>query len=57
MASTSSIADLLTAFRSYYYQFTNAVRDAVISNSDAVVLARLGDDVDQYMQLVNQVRP
>ena len=48
--------DLLTAFRSHYYRFEQAVTDSLIYPTDSTVLARLGDDLDGFVNLVGEVR-
>lgn len=50
-------ADLLNAFRAHYHRFTQVVHEAITSHADSTVLARLGDDLDEYLVLVNEVRP
>jgi hypothetical protein len=50
-------ADLLNAFRAHYHHFLQAVHEAITSNADSNVLARLGDDLDEYLVLVNEVSP
>lgn len=47
---------LLEAFRLYYHRYAAAVTEAVLSSADTNVLARLGDDLDEYLSLVTQVR-
>ncbi|KAJ7922570.1 hypothetical protein B0H13DRAFT_2409610, partial [Mycena leptocephala] len=46
--------ELLNAFRAHYRRYENAVHEAVVNSTDAVVLWRLGDDLDQYLGLVNE---
>ena len=46
---------LITAFRLHYHHFDRAVHDALAVPTDSVVLARLGDDVDEYSAIVNEV--
>lgn len=46
---------LLNAFRTHYHQFSNTIHDAVASNADSTVLARLRDDLDEYYNLVLEV--
>jgi hypothetical protein len=56
MSLTGPAADeLLNAFRAHYRRYENAVHEAVVNSTDAVVLWRLGDDLDQYLGLVNEV--
>lgn len=54
-SSTSSQQDLLSAFVTHYQHFQRVVPKAVTGNTDSTVLARLGDDVDTFMQLVIEV--
>jgi hypothetical protein len=48
--------NLLNAFRAQYQHFSIAIPSAIQSNADSVVLARLGDDLDEYYNLVQEVR-
>lgn len=48
-------AALLDAFRTHYHRFNTAIHSACGGQTDSVVLARLGDDIDQYLNLVNEV--
>ncbi|KAJ7705834.1 hypothetical protein B0H14DRAFT_3099686 [Mycena olivaceomarginata] len=45
---------LLNAFRSHYQRFQTAVTDLVGSNADAIVISRLGDDIDEFAEIVNE---
>ncbi|KAJ7886337.1 hypothetical protein B0H13DRAFT_2020607, partial [Mycena leptocephala] len=55
MSLTGPAADeLLNAFRAHYRRYENAVHEAIANSTDAVVLWRLGDDLDQYLGLVNE---
>jgi hypothetical protein len=47
--------ELLEAFRVHYRRYEAAVRETVTNSADAVVLWRLGDDLEQYIALVNEV--
>lgn len=47
--------DLLAAFRTHYVQFEQAVRDVLLNPTDPTVLARLGDDLDEFAVLANEV--
>jgi hypothetical protein len=47
--------DLLAAFREHYHRFTQAVNDTISNATDSIVLARLGDALDEYSGLVNEV--
>ncbi|KAJ7456996.1 hypothetical protein FB451DRAFT_1341984 [Mycena latifolia] len=52
--SGPALEELLNAFRAHYRRYENAAHDAVANSADAVVLWRLGDDLDQYIGLVNE---
>lgn len=58
---TSSEATLLDAFRFHYQRIESGVIEATSttatssSGSDLVVVERLGDDIDEYTSLFNQV--
>ncbi|KAJ7451459.1 hypothetical protein B0H11DRAFT_1877199 [Mycena galericulata] len=45
---------LLDAFRSHYNRFQHSVAAIIQTPTDAVVIACLGDDLDEYAQLVRQ---
>lgn len=47
---------LLDAFRSHYHRFETSVTNIIQSPTDAVVIARLGDDLDEFARLVQEVR-
>ncbi|KAJ7649550.1 hypothetical protein DFH06DRAFT_996413 [Mycena polygramma] len=47
-------AELLDAFRTHYNRFQTSVADIIQNPADAVVIARLGDDLDEYADLVAQ---
>lgn len=46
---------LLDAFRLHYNRFQSTVAGIIQNPTDAVVIARLGDDLDEYTELVHQV--
>jgi hypothetical protein len=46
---------LLTAFRQYYHQFQDAITYALGNPTDPTVLARLGDDLDEFANLAEHV--
>lgn len=46
---------LLAAFRLHYRRFEQAVAEALINPTDSTVLARLGDDIDEFATLASQV--
>jgi hypothetical protein len=52
---TENDTELLSAFRTHYYRFEQAVNEAKAVSADSNVLARLGDDLDEYSGLVTQV--
>ena len=58
MASLSEIsqAELQAAFRTHYYHFVQSIDEAAARPADSTVLARLGDSLDEYLGLLNQVR-
>lgn len=47
--------DLLSAFRINYSKFERAIQEAVVDATDSTVLARLGDDLDEFANLVIEV--
>lgn len=48
---------LLNAFRTHYHRFVERVGEVVGSRSDPIVIARLGDDLDEFAAIVAAVRP
>jgi hypothetical protein len=56
MALPSPATSLLDAFKLHYNRFQDAVTAIIQTPTDAVVIARLGDDLDEYIQLVEQVQ-
>ncbi|KAJ7662792.1 hypothetical protein DFH06DRAFT_1088364 [Mycena polygramma] len=46
--------ELLEAFRAHYHRFQASVTEIIHNPTDAVVIARLGDDVDEFAQMVQQ---
>lgn len=46
---------LLGAFRTHYRRYEHLVREATSNPTDSTVLARLGDELDEYLALVIQV--
>lgn len=44
--------DLLDAFRHHYFRYEAIVRDAITHATDSTVLARIGDDLDEYSTLL-----
>lgn len=57
LSSSGSVGnlDLLVAFRTHYERFERAVGDVLLSPTDPTVLARLGDDLDEFAALANEV--
>jgi len=49
--------DLLSAFRIHYSRFEHAIQEAWVNTTDSTVLARLGDDLDEFTNLVTEVYP
>lgn len=47
--------ELLGEFRRRYHQFSEAILENSQNGSDSIVLERLGDRLDEYLILVNQV--
>ena len=45
---------LLNAFRLYYQKLEQSIRE-ILLGTDLVVVARLGDDIDEFTVLFNQV--
>lgn len=52
---STGIEDLLIAFRTHYYRFETSVREALTTTVDTFGLQRLGDEIDDYAVLVNEV--
>lgn len=48
--------DLLSEFRLYFRRILSAVQQLRTGSYDSVVLARIGDQLDSYLHLVNEVR-
>ena len=47
--------DLLAGFRTHFHRYSQAVHEAIQNSSDSTVLARLGDDLDEFGGLVAEV--
>jgi hypothetical protein len=47
--------DLLSTFRIHYHRFEHAIQEASVNPTDSTVLARLGDDLDEFANLVIKV--
>ena len=50
--SSTDPQELLTAFRTYYCHFKHLVMEATTHATDSTVLSRLGDELDEYINLV-----
>lgn len=48
-------SDLLDAFRNRYTRLAGSVQEAITGHADSVVLSRLGDDLDTFRSLVQEV--
>lgn len=53
--STQSI-DLLQAFQTHYHRFEHVISSTLQNPTDSTVLARLGDDLDEFANMVTEVR-
>ncbi|KAH9912792.1 hypothetical protein B0H21DRAFT_704192 [Amylocystis lapponica] len=49
----TSQQDLVAAFRLHHNRFVEAIQQAIATSADSTVLERLGDDLDQYLALIN----
>jgi len=47
---------LLAQFRTYYQEFHTAITEAITSPVDPGIVERLGDELDEFLDLVLQVR-
>ena len=47
--------DLLDAFRYHYLRYETIVREAITHTTDSTVLARIGDDLDEYATILAEV--
>ncbi|KAJ7145457.1 hypothetical protein C8R46DRAFT_1167479 [Mycena filopes] len=47
-------SELLDAFRTHYHRFQASVTTTTQNPTDSVVIARLGDDLDEYSRLVQE---
>ena len=45
---------LLNAFRTHYHPFQAAVTDLVGTQTDVIVISRLGDDLDEFADIVTE---
>jgi hypothetical protein len=54
-ASNAESPSLLSAFRIHYRRFEAAIHEASVNPTDSTVLARLGDNLDEFANLVVQV--
>ena len=54
-ANSTQSNDLLEAFRMHYHRFEHAITDTLQNPTDCTVLARLGDDLDEFTNMVIEV--
>ena len=47
--------ELANAIRQHYHRFVASIRGVIEDNADSTVLVRLGDDLDEYLAIVNEV--
>ena len=47
--------ELLDAFQMHYHHFEHLVTEATHSATDSTVLTRLGNELEEYINLVNEV--
>ena len=47
--------ELLTAFQTHYHHLEHLVTEATMHATDSTVLTRLGDELDEYINLIIQV--
>ena len=47
--------DLLDAFRYHYFRYEAVIREAITHTTDSTVLARIGDDLDEYATILAEV--
>ena len=47
--------ELSDAFRTNYHHLERLVREAVTNVTDLTIFVRLGDELDEYLNLVNEV--
>ena len=52
---SNSELDLLDAFRGHYFRYEAVVGEAITQATDSTVLARIGDDLDEYAILLAEV--
>ena len=50
--SSTDPQELLAAFQTYYFHFERLVTEATTHAMDSTVLSRLGDELDEYINLV-----
>ena len=51
----AELQDFLDAFWMHYHRFKHLVTEATNSATDSTVLTRLGDKLEEYINLVNEV--
>ena len=54
-AASNAELDLLDAFRFHYFRYETVVREAVTHATDSTVLARIGNDLDEYATILAEV--
>ena len=54
--SSNGPQELLVAFQTHYHRLEHLVTEATTHATDSTVLTRLGDELDEYINLVIQVR-
>ena len=47
--------ELSDAFRTNYHHLERLVREAITNVTDSTIFVRLGDELDEYLNLVNEV--
>ena len=52
--NTPAQVELLSAFRIHYCRFESAIAEVLINPTDSTVVARIGDDLDEFSALVTQ---
>jgi hypothetical protein len=48
-------SELIDAFRTHYHRLVSEVQNAINRQDDSTVIARLGDDVDEYANSIAEV--
>lgn len=55
MSELEPSGDLLAAFRIHYRRFEQAIAEILSNPTDPTILARLGDDLEEFTTLATQV--